>query len=443
MGPRRRRCPFRFFSPGRSEEPSTSSPEAHRASTPGVDAEWPGVGSPAAAEEPEDSTWAWGSGSHRPPWRHGPPWLHKRRFLFIRFVRFIGFLILLFLSGMAALAFVLTRLFNGSGQAAFALWLAGCLLIVAGLGAAARAAARAFGRTIEPLAQVMAGADAVSEGDLHVRVPEGAPGEFGRLATSFNRMVAELERTDQQRRNLTADVAHELRTPLHVIQGNLEGILDGVYTATPEQIELLLDETRQLARLVEDLRTLSLAESGQLPLTFEPLNLRELLEDVVTSFSGQAEAARVELKINGSAGWMSADPSPLMISGDAGRLDQVLSNLVANALRHTSAGGWVRLSAELTGSAQDAHSLRVRIRVADNGSGIPAEDLPFIFDRFWRGDRSRQNQGGGPASTGLGLAISRQLIQAHGGNISVESHPGEGAVFTIDLPGAAATPVPN
>jgi signal transduction histidine kinase len=335
---------------------------------------------------------------------------------------------------MAGLSFLLTRLFGGSGQAAFALWLTGCVIILGGLVLAGGAAARSFAGSIEPLARVMAAADAVSEGDLSVRVPEGAPGEFGRLVTSFNRMVVELERTDQQRRNLTADVAHELRTPLHIIQGNLEGILDGVYEPTPEQIELLLEETRQLSRLVEDLRTLSLAESGQLPLKVEPLDARELLEDVVTSFSGQAEAAGVDLRIEEPGG--EAMPAPLTISGDAGRLDQVLGNLVANALRHTPPGGWVRLSANAFPGVTNGARFCVRIRVADNGSGIPAEDLPFVFDRFWRGDRSRQKEASGPASTGLGLAITRQLVQAHGGKIVVESRPGEGTVFTIELPAA-------
>jgi len=356
-------------------------------------------------------------------------WHTKRRALFFRFAGFAALMWLLSLAGVAGLAFWLARLLGGSGQAGWLAWPLGCGLGLILVLAAVGFTLRFWGRTVNPLARVMAAADAVADGDLSVRVPEGGPGEVGRLANSFNRMVEELERTDRQRRNLTADVAHELRTPLHIIQGNLEGILDGVYEAGPEQIELLLDETRQLSRLVEDLRTLSLAEGGQLPLKQEMVDVRELLSDVATSFSGQAEAAGVDLRMEEDG----ASSQPLSVTGDAGRLDQVLSNLVANALRHSSAGGAVVLRAEALPGG-------VRIQVADNGSGIPSEDLPFIFDRFWRGDRSRQR--GGAATSGLGLAISRQLVQAHGGRIEVESQPGQGTTFTIDLPadGSGAQP---
>jgi signal transduction histidine kinase len=295
------------------------------------------------------------------------------------------------------------------------MWLAGCALSAAFPLLAVLIAMRSFTRVANPLARVMAAADAVAEGDFSIRVPVYGPGEFSRLARSFNRMVAELERSDQLRRSLTADVAHELRTPLHIIQGNLEGLLDGLYQPMPEQLNLLLEETRQLARLVEDLRTLSLAEAGQLPLEREAVDVGELLADVVTSFSGQAEAAGVDLHVEGRAG-----SAPLIVQGDAGRLDQVLSNLVANALRHTSPGGRITLRAK---ASQDG----VRIQVTDNGSGISPEDLTNIFDRFWRGDRSRDG-------SGLGLAIARQLVQAHGGKIAVESQVGQGTTFTIDLP---------
>lgn len=271
-----------------------------------------------------------------------------------------------------------------------------------------------------PLAKLMAAADAVAEGDLSTRLDERGPGEFRRMARSFNRMTTELERADQQRRNLTADVAHELRTPLHILQGSLEGLQDGVYQPTPEHIKAMLDETQMLARLVDDLQTLSLAEAGQLHLKLEPLDITELLADVATSFSGQMEAAGIDLQVK-----TEGTSQDLTVSGDPERLDQVLSNLMGNALRHTPQGGNILLMAESTPEG-------VRILVRDTGEGIPSDDLPYIFDRFWRGDKSRQRRSG--AGSGLGLAIAKQFVVAHGGQIAVESQLGVGTTFVIDLP---------
>ncbi|MBU1877646.1 MAG: two-component sensor histidine kinase, partial [Chloroflexi bacterium] len=196
-------------------------------------------------------------------------------------------------------------------------------------------------------------------------------GRFRRLARSFNRMAQELEAADERRRQLTADVAHELRTPLHVIQGNLEGILDGVYEPTPAHIEATLEETRFLARLVEDLRTLSLAEAGRLPLALEAVDPAELVADVATTFSGPAQVAGIDLRTDIAAGLpaLTADPQ---------RLEQVFTNLVANALRHTPRGGTITLVAQPIDGG-------VCLVVRDTGVGISPEDLPHIFDRFWRG----------------------------------------------------------
>jgi signal transduction histidine kinase len=232
-------------------------------------------------------------------------------------------------------------------------------------------------------------------------------------------MTRELARAEEQRRNLTADVAHELRTPLHIIQGNLEGLLDGVYEPTPEHLEATLEETRRLARIVDDLQTLSLAEAGQLPLNIGPVDVAELLEDTITSFSGQAEAAGVQIEVQ-----VDLPGGAPALKGDAGRLGQALANLVANALRHTPPGGVISLQAKMEGG-------KAFISVADTGEGIPEADLPFLFDRFWRGDRARVR--GDQAGSGLGLPIARQLVQAHGGQIEVESQVGKGTCFTIVL----------
>jgi signal transduction histidine kinase len=233
-------------------------------------------------------------------------------------------------------------------------------------------------------------------------------------------MTEELQRSDQLRRNLTADVAHELRTPLHIIQGNLEGVLDGVYDPSEEHIEATLEETRMLARLVDDLHILSQAEAGQLSLHMEEVDVTELLADVETSFSGQAEVKEIDLKVR-----IEGKPAELMVSGDVDRLDQVLSNLVANALRHTPEGGQVLLQVQRTDG-------EVRIIVGDTGEGIAAEELPYIFERFWRGDVSRSHVDG--AGAGLGLAIAKQLIDAHQGTIEVTSTPKAGTRFTISIP---------
>jgi signal transduction histidine kinase len=275
---------------------------------------------------------------------------------------------------------------------------------------------RAYRRFAKPLARLIDATNAVAAGDRTVRLPESSHSEFRRVEHSFNRMVEELALADQRRRTLTADVAHELRTPLQIIQGNLEGVLDGVYQPTPDHIEATLAETRQLARLVEDLRVLSQAEAGQLPMAREPVEIGELVQDVATSFSGQAQAAGIDLTT-------SVEPPSIAVLGDSGRLDQVLSNIVANALRHTPRGGQIDLAAR----SDDGMATIV---ITDTGEGIPPEELPFIFDRFWRGDRARTRATGG---SGLGLAIARELVLAHGGTIEAVSTPGVGSSFTIHL----------
>ena len=369
------------------------------------------------------------------PMRHSwqppsSPWhssrRHKRRFLFVRFAAMFGFLLFIFLVGTAVIYSFVYKPIGDVFPRPWILLLAVCGVPLSFAVLAAVVGGLVFRRMGTPLVDVMAAADAVAEGDLTVRVREDIPGEFGRLARSFNRMTAELARAEQQRRNMTADVAHELRTPLHIIQGNLEGVLDGIYAPTREHIGATLEETRLLARLVSDLQTLSLAEAGQLPLHPQTLLAADLLEDVRTSFSGQAAAGEVEVLVD-----VPAASSELVVSADHDRLDQVISNLVANALQHTPPGGRIFLGA-------DADEEWVRLTVKDNGAGIAEADLPFVFDRFWRGDPSRARKAG--SGSGLGLAIARQIVQAHGGKITVESQVGQGAAFTVWLPPNGAPP---
>ncbi|MCB9140405.1 MAG: HAMP domain-containing protein [Caldilineaceae bacterium] len=362
----------------------------------------------------------WRGGGPPGPWRqHAPGWEGKRRFLFRRALAGLMLLTASGIGGMALLALLVTRLFEGSGHTALMIWLGGCALLITTSLLIIAFGMHAYRRYVNPLAEIMAAADAVADGDLSVRVPERAPGEFGRLTRSFNRMAGELERNDQQRRNLTADVAHELRTPLHIIQGNLEGIIDGVYTASPEQLEAMLDETYTLARIVADLQTLAQAETGQLAFTREEVQVDGLLTDLQAGFGPWAKSKDIALEV-------ACSDSGLLVEADAGRLDQALSNLVGNAIRHTPAGGAILLAAGRQAS-------RIFITVQDNGEGIPEADLPYIFDRFWRGDRSRTRQEG--SGSGLGLAIARQIIVQHGGTIHVASQAGEGTRFTVTLPG--------
>ncbi len=341
-----------------------------------------------------------------------------RRHYFVR--RFVGVAVFLavalgvLLAGLILFGFVL------AGQGTLRLGGAEIVLLLACLAVPVLLmlflAALVYRRVGSPLAEMMAAADAVAAGDFSARVREAGRGQMALFARRFNRMTAELARAEEGRRRLTADVAHELRTPLQIIQGNLEGALDGVYEPTPEHLRATLEETRRLGRLVGDLQTLSLAEAGQLPLHRRPVAAADLLDDVVTRFLPQATESGVTLKAS-----VSGQP---LLDVDPDRLEQALANLTANALRHTPAGGRVTLGGAATTGG-------VTLTVADTGEGIAPEDLPHVFDRFWRGDRARPHAGG---HSGLGLAIARQLVLAHGGSITAESAPGQGTTFTITLP---------
>ena len=225
-------------------------------------------------------------------------------------------------------------------------------------------------------------------------------------------MVARLEADEEQRRTLLADVSHELRTPLTVITGNLEAILDGVYPADPDHLTPILDETRVMARLIEDLRTVALSEAGTLALHPEPTDPDVLIGEVIRAFTPGATAAGVTLAIE------STGDLPI-IEIDPVRIREVLSNLVANALRHTPVGGTIAIGGSVTATA-------VILTVRDTGPGIDPALLPHVFDRFVKGAGSR--------GSGLGLAIARGLVEAHGGTISVESPAGGGTTFRVELP---------
>jgi signal transduction histidine kinase len=270
---------------------------------------------------------------------------------------------------------------------------------------------------MRPVRELTLAASSISEGDLSQRVPVPGNDELGTLGVAFNRMADSLQQAEESRRAMTADIAHELRNPLAVQRANLEALQDGIYPLTPDNLNPILEQNQLLARLVDDLRTLALVDSGNLDLIRQPTNIPDLIARLVERFSPQAAARQVQISIEQTA------DIPLL-NVDPQRIDQILSNLMSNALRHTPDTGLIAISLH-----RDAQ--QVSISVWDSGSGIPAEALEQVFTRFYRGDRSRSRAEGG---TGLGLAIARQLAQAHGGDLTAANHPTGGAIFTLTLP---------
>jgi two-component system sensor histidine kinase BaeS len=257
----------------------------------------------------------------------------------------------------------------------------------------------------------------LAKGDLGQQVSVRTRDELGQLAASFNQMSAELARASELRRQMTADIAHELRTPLSLILGYTESLSDGKLPATQETFDIMHDEAQHLSRVIDDLRTLSLADAGELPLARRPVDPRTLLERAMSAHLPEAQQRDIAIQVE--------TPSDLpQVEVDPGRMAQVLENLVNNALRYTPEGGRIVLSVE-------ANAGTIKLRVQDNGVGIAAEDLPYIFDRFYRSEKSRPRQG---TESGLGLAIAKSIVEAHGGSLWVESALGEGTTFTIALP---------
>jgi signal transduction histidine kinase len=293
-------------------------------------------------------------------------------------------------------------------------------LILGGLGATAIAVLLGgvlANSLTQPLREVAEASQALAQGELGQQVPVRTRDELGALALSFNAMSDALARATRQRRQMTADIAHELRTPLTVLSGYLEAMEEGTLPLTAQRLEIIRQEVNGLKRLVEDLRTLSLAEAGELPLQLQQTNLSDLLAQMQTAYSPQAERRNVTLTAVVEPGLPAAYVDPE-------RLRQVLGNLLSNALRHTPAGGRIVFSA-----SRDEHA--ILLTVADTGAGIEPDDLPHVFDRFYCADHSRAE---GQGESGLGLAIVRSLVEMHRGSVAVESMPGRGAIFTIRLP---------
>lgn len=267
-----------------------------------------------------------------------------------------------------------------------------------------------------PVRELTEATQAVAGGELGRQVAVQSKDELGELAAAFNQMSSDLLQGQQLRQQMTADIAHDLRTPLTVILGYTEALSDGKLPAEPEMLNAMHQQAQHLSRLVEDLRTLSLADAGQLSLHPQPVAPQGLLEQTAAAYGGQADARGVELAV-------LADQELPSIDVDPDRLLQVLGNLLSNALRFTPTGGRVTLSAERNDGS-------VLLRVRDTGPGIAQEDLPHVFDRFYRADKARSADG----ASGLGLAIVRSLVEANGGRVTADSRPGEGATFTLSFP---------
>ncbi len=269
-----------------------------------------------------------------------------------------------------------------------------------------------------PLSRLQKAVQDIAHHKLNTRVQEKGSLEVKSLAKSFNQMAAELEAGEVLRRNLLADVSHELRHPAHLLQGNLQAIQDGIYPLDMQEIERLSAQAQHLTRLINDLYLLSQAEAQQLPLNLQSADLVVLLHSVLESYQKRATSNQVAIQFQ-------PPTEPVYADIDVMRMRQVLQNLLDNALRYTPSGGEVRL--ELHDSTET-----VTISIVDTGEGIPADHIDHVFDRFYRGDttRSRSDTNG----SGLGLAIAQAFVQAHDGTISVRSIPGQGAEFTITFP---------
>ncbi|MCB2202593.1 HAMP domain-containing histidine kinase [bacterium] len=270
---------------------------------------------------------------------------------------------------------------------------------------------------LKPLSSLSMAISKMEQGELAQEVPKSSNDELGSVIDGFNQMSTALAAANARRDQMTADIAHELRSPLTVINGYLEAMQDGSLDATAERLSFIQDEVNQLNRLVTDLRTLALADAGQLKIQKDILVVKALFSHLNDAYTLQAKSKQINLSF-------VAEPENLIINADEGRINQILSNLLNNALRHTPRGGSITVTASMEPSG-------AIITVEDTGEGIPATDLPLLFDRFYRTDPSRQATEG---ESGLGLSIVKALVEAHGGEIIVTSRMDVGTIFTITLP---------
>ncbi len=276
-------------------------------------------------------------------------------------------------------------------------------------------------RTItRPIRELTRATHAISEGDLSQQVTVHTNDELGELATAFNKMSAELSRSVNARKQMTADIAHELRTPLSLILGHAEAVHDGVLPPIKENFEIIREEATRLEHLVNDLRILSLADAGELPITLQSIEPGQLLQEVASLYQFHTQKKNISLELD------IASPLP-SLEVDPGRMTQVLTNILDNATRHTPEGGVILVSAIKIGE-------NVEITIQDSGPGLPKEEAGRIFERFYRVDASRQRDGTVPGRSGLGLAIAKSIVQAHNGQLSAESESGKGLKVIIALP---------
>lgn len=276
------------------------------------------------------------------------------------------------------------------------------------------------GRLIRPIRRLTTASQQLASGDLQQQLPVTSQDELGQLTATFNKMSLDLFEADQKRKRMTADITHDLSTPLQIISGYIEMLEGQEVTLSPERIEVIRTEIEHLRRLVGDMTTLTQVESGGLEMQLQPIDPVNLLDYIQRTYEPLARQKSIELEL------IVNEKLPL-INIDEGRMVQVLKNLIDNALRHTPTGGSIRLSGEMIDE--------VSIRVRDSGEGIEVEDLPYVFDRFYRADKNRSGNSG---KMGLGLAICRALVNAQGGTISVESAgKGEGTTFILRFPPAS------